>query len=150
VDSDESSLSPERPYSRLAFLILKWVQKGRMSNTIGQNVRSSLLFLQSSVTTGGLAQTLQKRGLHQPAIHLPQDKGRRRFVLIETPAQGVLRIAVALLVASEMLFIGFVLFAAGYRIIGEWRSVGAALAGCGVLWILSGPAMFVAGCWDLG
>jgi vacuolar-type H+-ATPase subunit I/STV1 len=71
-------------------------------------------------------------------------------MLMETQAQKVPRIAMALLVAAGMLFFGFFVFLAGYRITGEWRCVGAALAGSGVLWILSGLAMFVAGWWVLG
>lgn len=68
---------------------------------------------------------------------------------METQAQKALRIAVALLVAAGLIFFGFEVSAGGYRIIGQWRSVTAALAGCGVLWILAGPAMFVAGWWVL-
>jgi len=71
-------------------------------------------------------------------------------MLMETPAQKVRRIAVALLVATVMLVFGFLVFLAGRQIIGEWRYIGAALAGCGVLWILAGPAMFGAGCWEVG
>ena len=71
-------------------------------------------------------------------------------MFMETPAQKVRRITVALLVAAGMILFGFVFSRGGYRIIGEWRSVGAALAGCGVLWILAGLAMFGAGWWVLG
>jgi hypothetical protein len=71
-------------------------------------------------------------------------------MLMETQAQKALRIAVALLVAAGMICFGFVVSLAGYHFIREWRYVGAALAGCGVLWILAGPAMFVAGWWVLG
>jgi len=68
---------------------------------------------------------------------------------METQAQKAVRITVALLVAAGMLFFGYAVSTGGYRIIREWRSVGAALAGCGVLWMLAGPALFVAGCWVL-
>jgi membrane protease YdiL (CAAX protease family) len=60
------------------------------------------------------------------------------------------RIGLAVLAGAVMIFFGFVVGRGGYLIIREWRSVGTALAACGVLWILAGLAMFVAGWWVLG
>jgi len=43
VNSGNTSSFAERPNSLIAFLILKYVQERQMFNTIGLNVRSSLL-----------------------------------------------------------------------------------------------------------
>jgi hypothetical protein len=59
-------------------------------------------------------------------------------------------IGVAFLAAAVMIFFGFLVGRGGYSTIREWRSVGTALAAFGVLWILAGLAMFVAGWWVLG
>jgi hypothetical protein len=59
-------------------------------------------------------------------------------------------IALALLVAVGMIFFGLPFSSSAYHIMREWRSVGAGLAACGVLWTLAGPPMFVAGWWVLG
>jgi hypothetical protein len=68
---------------------------------------------------------------------------------MEMLMRKAMRIAAAAVVAAVMIFFGYVVSHAGYQILREWRSIGAAYAACGVLWILAGPAMLVAGLWVL-
>jgi hypothetical protein len=68
---------------------------------------------------------------------------------METQKQKARRIILMLLVAAGTIVFGFVVFQAGYDTLHEWRAIGAALAACGVLWVLSGPAMLVGGSWVL-
>lgn len=68
---------------------------------------------------------------------------------METRSQKARRIVVMSLVAAGTIFFGFLVSQAGYSTLREWRAIGAAYAACGVLWILSGPTMFVGGSWVL-
>lgn len=68
---------------------------------------------------------------------------------METQSQKVRRIVMMLLMAAVTMFFGFAVSQGGYSTLREWRAIGAAYAACGVLWILSGPAMFVGGSWVL-
>jgi hypothetical protein len=68
---------------------------------------------------------------------------------METQSQKARRIVVMSLVAAVTIFFGFLISREGYSILREWRAIGAAYAACGVLWILSGPAMFAGGSWVL-
>jgi hypothetical protein len=49
-----------------------------------------------------------------------------------------------------MLLFGFLIAAAGYSGLRNWSAIGAALAACGALWIVTGPAMSLGGFWLLG
>jgi hypothetical protein len=69
---------------------------------------------------------------------------------METAIQKARRLAVASIVAAGMLFFGGVVSRIGYHILREWSSIGPAYAACGVLWVLAGPVMLVAGLWVLG
>jgi len=69
---------------------------------------------------------------------------------METAIQKARRLAVASIVAAGMLFCGLLVSAMGYQTVREWSSIGPAYAACGVLWILAGPVMLVAGLWVLG
>jgi len=60
------------------------------------------------------------------------------------------RIALAILAASVMILLGFLFSMAGYSMMRQWHWIRLALAGCGVIWMLAGPVMFVAGWWVLG
>jgi len=68
---------------------------------------------------------------------------------METQSQKARRFVAMSLVAAGTLFFGFFVSQVGYSVLREWRSISAALAACGVLWILSGPAMFLGGSWVL-
>ena len=68
---------------------------------------------------------------------------------METQSHKVWRIVLMSIVAAGAIFFGFLIFKAGYSTLREWRAIGAAFAACGVLWILSGPAMFAGGSWVL-
>jgi hypothetical protein len=52
--------------------------------------------------------------------------------------------------ALFMILVGLVIGYGGRSVIREWHSIGPAFAAFGVVWILAGPAMFVAGWWVLG
>ncbi len=69
---------------------------------------------------------------------------------IESSSKKAKRIAIALGVSVVMIFFGYAISEAGYRVIREWSSIGPAYAGIGVLWLLAGPVMFGAGLWVLG
>jgi hypothetical protein len=69
---------------------------------------------------------------------------------METAIQKARRLAVASIVAAVMLFFGGVVSRIGYHILREWSSIGPAYAACGVLWVLAGLVMLVAGLWVLG
>jgi hypothetical protein len=69
---------------------------------------------------------------------------------METAIQKARRLAVASIVAAGMLFFGGVVSRIGYHILRHWSSIGPAYAACGVLWVLAGPVMLVAGLWVLG
>lgn len=68
---------------------------------------------------------------------------------METQSQKARRIVAMSCVAAVTIFFGFLISRAGYSTLREWRAIGAAYAACGVLWILSGPAMFAGGAWVL-
>lgn len=53
----------------------------------------------------------------------------------------------AMLIALPMLLFGFLMFLFGYFTVGEWRSEGAALIACGVVWILTGTAALGSALW---
>jgi hypothetical protein len=55
----------------------------------------------------------------------------------------------ATIVAAVMMLFGIFVFGAGRQTLRHWSSIGAAYAACGVVWILAGPAMFIAGLWVL-
>jgi len=61
-----------------------------------------------------------------------------------------MRTAGKLLLALPMLLFGYLIAKAGYQILGQWSSIGAAFATIGVLWIIVGPVMFAGGLWVLG
>jgi len=69
---------------------------------------------------------------------------------METAIQKARRLAVASIVAAGMLFFGGVVSRIGYHILRHWSSIGPAYAACGVLWVLTGPVMLVAGLWVVG
>jgi hypothetical protein len=52
--------------------------------------------------------------------------------------------------ALVLILFGVLVSRGGRSVILEWHAIGSALAACGAIWILAGPAMFVAGCWVLG
>ena len=56
----------------------------------------------------------------------------------------------AMVLALLMLFFGFLMFVFGYIGIGEWRSEGAALNACSVVWVLTGPTAFGSALWLFG
>jgi hypothetical protein len=56
----------------------------------------------------------------------------------------------AMVLALLMLLFGSLMFLFGYFALSEWRSERAALIGCGVVWILTGPAVFGSALWLLG
>lgn len=58
--------------------------------------------------------------------------------------------AAAMILALLMLLFGLVMSAFGYVGIHEWRSEGAALIACGVVWALTGPAIFGSALWVFG
>lgn len=58
--------------------------------------------------------------------------------------------AVSVALAAIWLFFGYAISKSGYRVFSEWSSIGATYAAIGVLWLLTGPAMFGAGLWLLG
>jgi hypothetical protein len=55
----------------------------------------------------------------------------------------------AITLALLMLFFGSLISAFGYVYLKEWQSEQAALIGCGVVWILAGPATVASGLWLL-
>ncbi len=57
---------------------------------------------------------------------------------------------VSIAIAAVWLLFGYAISGAGYRVLGEWSSIGTAYAAVGSLWLLTGPAMFGAGLWLLG
>jgi hypothetical protein len=52
-----------------------------------------------------------------------------------------------MLIALPMLLFGFLMFMFGYFALSEWRSEGAALIACGVVWTLTGPAVLGSALW---
>lgn len=56
----------------------------------------------------------------------------------------------AMVLALLMLLFGSLMFLFGYFALSEWQSERAALIACGVVWILTGPAVFGSGLWLLG
>jgi hypothetical protein len=56
----------------------------------------------------------------------------------------------AMVIAVLMLLFGSLMFAFGYVALSEWRSEQVALIACGVVWILTGPAVFGSALWLLG
>ena len=63
---------------------------------------------------------------------------------IRKPSVGA--IALSLL----MLLFGSLMFLFGYFDLSEWQSERAALIACGMVWILTGPAVFGSALWVLG
>ncbi len=59
-------------------------------------------------------------------------------------------VAISIAIAAIWLFFGYAISQAGYRVLREWSSIGAAYATVGTLWLITGPAMFGAGLWLLG
>ncbi len=57
---------------------------------------------------------------------------------------------VSIAIAAIWLLFGYAISGSGYRVLGEWSSIGTAYAAVGSLWLLTGPAMFGAGLWLLG
>jgi hypothetical protein len=52
--------------------------------------------------------------------------------------------------ALVFLLYGFLITAFGFVTLGEWSAIDLALAGCGIIWALSGSAMAFAALWLLG
>jgi len=69
---------------------------------------------------------------------------------METAIQKARRIAVAIVAAAVMLFLGLLVSAMGYQTLREWSFISPAYASCGLLWVVAGPVMLVAGLWLLG
>jgi hypothetical protein len=69
---------------------------------------------------------------------------------METAIQKAKRFAVAIIGTTAMLFFGFVVSSAGYETLREWSSISPGYASCGLLWVVAGPVMLVAGLWLLG
>lgn len=69
---------------------------------------------------------------------------------METAIQKARRIAVAIVAAAGMLFLGLLVSAMGYQTLREWSFISPAYASCGLLWVVAGPVMLVAGLWLLG
>ncbi len=69
---------------------------------------------------------------------------------MESSSQKAKRVAIALGVSAVMIFLGYALSGAGYRVLREWHSVGPAFAAIGIFWLIVGPVMFGAGLWVLG
>jgi hypothetical protein len=61
-----------------------------------------------------------------------------------------MRTAGKILLGLLMLLFGYLIAVAGYQTLGKWSSIGATYAAVGVLWIITGPTMFVGGLWVLG
>jgi hypothetical protein len=60
------------------------------------------------------------------------------------------RTAGTIVLAALMLLFGYLIAAAGYQTLRMWQSIGSAFAACGVLWVVTGPAMLGGGLWVLG
>ena len=56
----------------------------------------------------------------------------------------------AVVLALLMLFFGFLMSGFGFVALRDWQSERTALITCGVLWILTGPAVFASALWLLG
>jgi hypothetical protein len=69
---------------------------------------------------------------------------------METALQKARRVAVAVIVAAGMLLFGLLVSTMGYQAMREWSYISSAYASCGLLWVVAGPAMLVAGLWLLG
>jgi len=69
---------------------------------------------------------------------------------METAIQKARRLAVTIIVAAAMLFFGLLVSAMGYLTVREWSFISPAYASCGLLWLVVGPVMLVAGLWVLG
>ena len=52
-----------------------------------------------------------------------------------------------MVLALLMLLFGLLMFLFGYSALSEWRSERATLIACGVVWILTGPAVFGSALW---
>jgi hypothetical protein len=48
-----------------------------------------------------------------------------------------------------MFLFGFVVSAAGYSTVRQWAAIGPGLLTCGLLWLLTGVTMLIAGLWVL-
>ncbi len=59
------------------------------------------------------------------------------------------RVAAAIALAAVLIFFGYLIADSGRGVLRNWSSIGPAYAGVGLLWIVAGPAMFVAGVWIL-
>ena len=55
-----------------------------------------------------------------------------------------------MVLAMLMLLFGFLVFLFGYVGLGEWRSEGALLIACSVVWVLTGPTAFGSALWLFG
>lgn len=66
-----------------------------------------------------------------------------------SPLSKLPRTPGAFVLAALMLVFGYLIAGAGYRTLQKWPSISAAYAACGVLWVVAGPAMLVAGVWVL-
>ncbi|MGE5056201.1 MAG: hypothetical protein ACM3WP_18725 [Acidobacteriota bacterium] len=53
----------------------------------------------------------------------------------------------AMVLALVMLLFGLLMFLFGYFVLSEWRAERVALIACGVVWILTGPAVFGSALW---
>jgi hypothetical protein len=69
---------------------------------------------------------------------------------METAIQKARRLAVTIIAAAAMLFLGLLVSAMGYQAMREWSFISSAYASCGLLWVVAGPVMLVAGLWLLG
>jgi hypothetical protein len=63
---------------------------------------------------------------------------------IRKPSAGVMVLALLMFVFGAFMSV------VGYVGLSEWRSEGAALIACNVLWILTGPAVFASALWLFG
>jgi hypothetical protein len=64
--------------------------------------------------------------------------------ILRRPSVGLMFLALL------MLFFGSFMFLVGYFGLREWRSESAALIGCNLAWILTGPTVFGSALWLLG
>jgi hypothetical protein len=69
---------------------------------------------------------------------------------METAIQKARRLAVTIIAAAAMLFLGLLVSAMGYQTVRGWSFISSAYASCGLLWVVAGPVMLVAGLWLLG
>ena len=68
---------------------------------------------------------------------------------METTSQKAKRIVLSLGISAVMIFLGYAISAAGYRVIRSWSSIDAAYAEIGILWLIAGPAILGAALWIL-